>query len=128
MSAALPESKFELDQMLGPCQGATGVAKPLNNSLWKISGILIQVLDPRGFTQDRAVQSHTYIAMTGGLLVPFVVTALLAAITANAQTITFSSPTQTSNGQFINVTVTGERRTKDIKAQSTNLREAPCAA
>lgn len=51
--------------------------------------------------------------MRGGVLVPVVVTALLAAIAVDAQTITLSSATQTSNGLFINVTVTGECRTSN---------------
>ena len=43
------------------------------------------------------------------LLVPTVVTALLAAaIVADSQTVTVSSPTQSSNGQVVTVTVTGE--------------------
>ena len=43
------------------------------------------------------------------LLVPTVVAALLAAaIVADSQTITVSSPTQSSNGQVVTVTVTGE--------------------
>ena len=43
------------------------------------------------------------------LLVPAVVAALLAAaIVADSQTITVSSPTQSSNGQVVTVTVTGE--------------------
>ena len=50
--------------------------------------------------------------MRGGILVPVVVTTLLVTIAVDAQAITLSSPTQTSDGQFINVTVTGERRTR----------------
>ena len=42
-------------------------------------------------------------------LVPTVVTALLAAaIVADSQTVTVSSPTQSNNGQVVTVTVTGE--------------------